>query len=47
MKAKQETKWHLIWDELERIKEEHGAKIYESLVREFGDPFKLKNPKTG
>jgi len=45
MKTKQKQKRHPVWDDLDRIREEHGAKIYESLVREFGDPFKLKEPR--
>jgi len=46
MKTKQKTDRHPVWDELERVKKEIGAEMYKDLVREFGDPFKLKNPKT-
>ena len=37
---------HPVWDDLDRIKEKHGAELYESLVRKYGDPFKLKEPRT-
>jgi len=45
MKTKQKPKRHPVWDDLDRAKEEIGAEIYESLVRKYGDPFKLKEPK--
>lgn len=46
MKTKEKEKRHTIWDGLERAKKEIGADIRESLVRGFGDSFKLKNSRT-
>ena len=44
--TKQKAKRHPVWDDLERGKEKIGAEIRESLVRKYGDPFKLKEPRT-
>jgi len=44
MKTKQ--KRHPVWDDLERVRKKLGAEGYKDLVEKYGDPFKLKEPRT-
>ena len=45
MKTDVKKQRHPVWDDLDKVREELGAKRYKELVSKYGDPFKLKEPR--